>query len=127
MYRLPVAMGLPIVRLVVVALLATTGCSWIVVKPPPAPPRTPTENWPPDGPGIRCTSSPLPPLFDSVVATIATAGAVYFAAAGDDEARVLGPLVEGSLAVTFGLSAYKGWRVTHRCRRMKRWYAMGMP
>jgi hypothetical protein len=120
-------MGSSIARLVVILTLASAGCSWIVVKPPPPPPRgDPTEHWPPDGPGVRCTSSLLPPLFDSMVATLATVGAVYFVAAGDDTARVLGPLVEVPLAVTFGLSAYKGWRVTHRCREMKRWYALGM-
>ncbi len=93
------------------ALLVTSACSFVLVRDPPArPPPPPAE--------VSCTTSAMVPGFDTAVAVLSAIGAVYFLTSDEDNAGI-GAVVEGGLAIGFGVSAFKGWRSVGRCRGMQ--------
>ncbi|MDX2090526.1 MAG: hypothetical protein SFX73_21890 [Kofleriaceae bacterium] len=94
-----------------VALVLLSGCSLVFVDGPPS--------QPPPPPAIaQCDTSRIPPAIDTVIAVLAATGAIYFAQSDDDMAGV-GVVVEGGLALGFGLSALTGYRRTGRCAAMQ--------
>lgn len=94
-----------------VALALLSGCSVAFIDKPPA--------HPPPQPAIaHCDTTRIPPVIDTAIAVLATTGAIYFAQSDDDMAGV-GVVVEGGLALGFGISAITGWRRTSRCAEMQ--------
>lgn len=92
---------MPLRALALAALLAT-GCSALFVKgPPPGPP--------------ACTMSRIVPFVDTAVAVLAAVGALYFVADDSVEHRSLGVVVEGGIALGFGLGAWSGHGRVSRC------------
>ena len=90
--------------------LAVSGCSFVLVRGAP-PPR-------PRGDPPVCTDTYVVPIIDAAITTIALAGVVYFATS-DNDMKEVGMLVEGGLALGFGISALTGYRRVIHCRRAK--------
>jgi hypothetical protein len=91
--------------------IAVSGCSFVLVKAPMPPPMAPGD----------CTDHYVVPAIDAVIATAALVGVIYFAQS-DESMRELGMLVEGSLALGFGASAFRGKNKVRSCRRARASY-----
>jgi hypothetical protein len=91
-----------------VAVLALAGCSAVFVTGPKA-------YLPPPPAPIHCTSLPIFPAVDTLLAAVALGGVIYFSQSNDSN-KSLGMGIEAVGAVGFGLSAITGWRRVARCR-----------
>jgi hypothetical protein len=101
-------------RMLALLLVLSHGCSWILVDGPPAGALP--------GQAVDCTESNIIPGVDLGITTLALIGMLYFLVADDvdDTGRTVGPLVEGGIALGFGISSYQGFGKTSRCRAVHR-------
>jgi hypothetical protein len=89
-------------------LIAASGCSWIFTKPLP-------DNWQ-SWDSLDCSTTPVPPLIDSVLALSNAGTTVYVAAFADGSGKAL-PIAAGVVATTLWLSsAIYGFSKTNACR-----------
>jgi hypothetical protein len=92
--------------------LALSGCSFAFVHGPPPQPQPPTD----------CTDHYVVPAIDAAIMALALTGAVYLATTDDGGMAPLAVLVEGSIALGFGVSAIRGVTKVKRCRRARATY-----
>jgi hypothetical protein len=93
----------------VALIVALSGCSWVLTKKPP--PASPPPAFYPE-----CMESYVPQAIDGAIAVLATVGAIYFSQSGDSTDKSVGVLIEGGIAVGFGLSALTTIKRPAGCR-----------
>lgn len=97
-----------------VLLLVLSGCGVTLTrKAPPAEP--PPATWP------RCTEHYFWQIVDGAVAVMGASGAIYFAQSSDDY-KALGIMVEGGIALGFGISALASLARPAECRAARAAY-----
>jgi hypothetical protein len=96
---------------VVGAALGSSGCSFLIVRPPPA-----RADWPdpvtPHSSQLRCTSTVAPPVID---ATVALGLGTLAYVERDSSVRVFSPIVAAA-ALPYLVSAFYGAFEVTRCR-----------
>ncbi len=103
------------------AALLSTGCSFLTVRKPPAPPIDP-------GAELRCTSAPLAPVADVLLGGGALVSAVLLAGLhatlGGSDTETGGMLVAGIGGAALGISSsVYGVGATNACTDLRRWIA----
>lgn len=94
--------------------IATSGCSFAFVKKPPTTEVEPVR-WP------RCTDHRFWSLADAAITAVALGGLIYFSKQ-DDSTAALGAVVEGGIALGFGISAISGLGKVQRCKDQRAAY-----